>query len=245
MYRSLRAVPPDPCGTGTVDHTGFSIILEALATDGLEGLTEYRSPLAVYIAHLEAVEPDSLDRSEALAFWLNLYNASSLQLVTEASTAELSSVLRTAGVFHGKRVTVATEALSLDGIEHGKLRRFRDPRIHAALVCGSVSCPTLRGEPFTGPVLDRQLNEQMRTFLASGGAEVSESGDEVTLSKVFKLYGGEFTHPDAMPTLKQAKRWEILAAIKKWMDQESVGRLVDRPSIKFQDYDWSLACNIG
>ena len=52
------------------------------------------------------------------------------------------------GAFDAPWAMVGGESLSLNDIEHGKIRRFRDPRIHAALVCGSVSCPTLRYEPF-------------------------------------------------------------------------------------------------
>jgi hypothetical protein len=61
------------------------------------------------------------------------------------------SVLRMPGAFSAPFVTVAGERLSLDAIEHAKIRRFADPRIHAALVCGSVSCPTLRPPPTREP----------------------------------------------------------------------------------------------
>ncbi len=244
MFRSLKVPQPNPTGSGSVDHTAFTPVLEQLKAGGLRGLSKQHSAIANYLTHLEEVDPDALSEAEALAFWINLYNATSLQLVAEASGAALTSVLRTPGVFHGKRVTVAGEHLSLDGIEHGKVRRFKEPRIHAALVCGSVSCPTLRSEPFEGPNLDQQLGHQMRVFLGTGGAQVSESGDVVTLSKVFQLYGGEFAHPEAMPTLKQVKKWEILAAVKQWMDPKDVQRMAARPSIEFQEYDWSLSCEV-
>lgn len=244
MFRSLRSRRPNPTGDGSVDHAQFAAILDSLSVGGIPGLTHQKIALASYIASLENVDPDHLSKNEALAFWLNLYNASALQLVSEASEARLSSVLRTPGVFHGQRVVVASERLSLDGIEHGKVRRFKDPRIHGALVCGSVSCPTLRSEPFTGPRLADQLDDQMQVFLRAGGLQVSESGDKVTLSKVFQLYGGEFAHPESMPTLKQVKKWEILVAINQWLDPSVAAEMGERPSIEFQEYDWSLACNV-
>jgi hypothetical protein len=40
-------------------------------------------------------------------------------------------------------------AYSLDDIEHGILRKaFKEPRVHFAIVCASLSCPDLRPEPF-------------------------------------------------------------------------------------------------
>ena len=47
-----------------------------------------------------------------------------------------------------------------------------------------------------------------------------------------------------MPTLKQVKKWEILAAVKQWMDPKDVDRMGARPSIEYQEYDWSLSCEV-
>ena len=85
---------------------------------------------------------------ERLAFWLNLYNAGALALAADTLSAGENTVLRIPGAFDAPWAMVGGESLSLNDIEHGKIRRFGDPRIHAALVCGSASCPTLRYEPF-------------------------------------------------------------------------------------------------
>ena len=49
--------------------------------------------------------------------------------------------------------------MTLDDIEHGTIRGnlYDEPRIHAALNCGSVSCPDLRPEPYSGPRLSYQV----------------------------------------------------------------------------------------
>ena len=46
-----------------------------------------------------------------------------------------------------RRWTLAGETVSLDQIEHQRIRAaFREPRIHFALVCAARSCPPLRAE---------------------------------------------------------------------------------------------------
>ncbi len=135
---------------------------------------------------------------------------------------------------------IAGEALSLDDIEHGKVRRFGDPRIHAALVCGSVSCPTLRSEPYDGARLHDQLEDQMSRFLASGAAVPDPPARKVTLSRVFLWYGADFTRPYRMPTLLAARLADpMVGALPGRLDRQN-------PSgVGFQPYDWALRCAVG
>ena len=40
-----------------------------------------------------------------------------------------------------------------------------DPRLHACIVCASISCPNLRMEAFRPDTVDQQMDQQMRDFL--------------------------------------------------------------------------------
>ena len=102
--------------------------------------------------------------------------------------------------WQAEKETVGQLQTLREEIEHAKIRRFRDPRIHAALVCGSVSCPTLRREPFSGAGIDAQLEAQMRSFLEHGGAVADRPSNALSLSRVMLWYGGDFTRPNRMPT---------------------------------------------
>lgn len=203
-------------------------------------MAEWSGEVESYLAQLSDVEPNELSRDEALAFWLNLYNAGAIRLAIEAHRQGEESVLRIPGAFSRPLVTVDGEDLSLDAIEHAKLRRFRDPRIHGALVCGSLSCPTLRSEPYTGEALDHQLDDQMREFLAGGGA-VPDGPDGVLLSRIFLWFGADFVRPDRMPTFIPATKGQILDAVRPWLPDS----VADTRRVDFQPYDWSLACSIG
>lgn len=230
---------PEPTGTtGRVDHGQLGSVLGAIATDGVAALPGQRTPLMAYVDSLTRMDPDTLNRSGALAYWLNLYNAGALLLAGRAFSAGESSVLRLPGGFTDPVTQVAGEQLSLSDIEHGKIRRFKDPRIHAALVCGSVSCPTLRYEPYRGAELDAQLEDQMRAFLAAGGAYV-EDGTR-WLSRVFLWYGSDFVYPARMPTVLPATRRQVARALRPWLEPALQARRV-----AFQPYDWTLACSVS
>lgn len=245
ILNSLRSRRPNPTGDETVDHSGFTPVLVRLKRKGLDGLGTSSGDLTDYIAHLEAIRPDALTHDESLGYWLNLYNAGALFLAAEAQIAGLSSILRTPGVFHTDRFNIDGEHLSLDDIEHGKIRRFGDPRIHGALVCGSVSCPTLRGEPFAGDSIDSQLDGQMRAFLQGGAIAMDADRRDLSLSKVFQLYGTDFVRPGSMPSFRPVRKTAIIQALRPWIADGVVKLLEAGPfRISYQKYDWSLACAV-
>lgn len=246
IVRAQMKRRPDPRGDETFDHDALRPTLGDLRQNGLDALPNHRARLASYRDRLEMLDPDTFTRSGALAFWLNLYNAGALDLAASAHVAGKQTVLRVPGAFAATWASVAGERLSLNDIEHGKIRRFGDPRIHGALVCGSASCPTLRHEPFDGARLDAQLDDQMRTFLAGGGAEVDRERGTVRLSRVFRWYGGDFTRPGRMPTWIPARKANLRAAVADWLSEDD-GRWVAQasPRLEFAPYDWGLACSIA
>jgi len=244
MLRARRLRPPDPTGAGESDVATFDHVLAAVASGGVPAIPA--APLSEYLTSMATVDPDTSSRDGALAYWLNLYNAGALDLARRTFDAALQTVLRVPGGFGEPFVEVAGERLSLDGIEHGKIRRFSDPRIHAALVCGSVSCPTLRHEAYRADTLDTQLDEQMRTFLASGGAVADRAGGIISLSRVFRWYGDDFVRPHAMPTLRPARGDAVLRAITPWLSDDLAEWVsTTNPSVEFQEYDWAPGCSVN
>ncbi len=242
-----RVRPPRPVGASTEPELGhFGAVLDALAVGGTPELIRRAADLDEVVAGLAEVDPDRLDPAAALAFWLNLYNAAALRMAARAAAEGLGSVLRVPGAFGTPTVSVAGEELSLDAIEHAKVRRFRDPRIHGALVCGSVSCPTLRAEPYRGEILDAQLDDQMRSFLAQGGAVADRQGGTLHLSRVFSWFGGDFARPRRMPTWLPAGRSRVVASLGPWLDPELRSWVeATRPKVRYQPYDWGLRCAVG
>ncbi|MDJ0960698.1 MAG: DUF547 domain-containing protein [Acidimicrobiia bacterium] len=245
VLRAGRRRRPNPSGTDTVDHAPLQPILDELRRNGVAALAPLRGELAAYRDTLAAVDPDGLSRSEALTYWVNLYNAGALDAAARTAELDKSSLLRLPGAFDRPWVTIAGEGLSLDDIEHGKVRRFQDPRIHSALVCGSASCPTLRYEPYRGNDLDEQLEDQMKAFLAAGAAVADRAASVLHLSRIFLWYGGDFARPQRMPTSLPPRRSALVEALRPWLEPELVDWIDDvQPKVRFQSYDWSLACTI-
>jgi hypothetical protein len=233
-------------GDKAVDHALLARVLDRLQREGVRTLGDASDELEDYSESLASVDPDELTPDESLAFWINLYNAGALHRAGQAYSQDYDSVLRIPGAFSTPWATIQGETMSLDDIEHGKIRRFRDPRIHGALVCGSVSCPTLRGEPFDGLRLDQQLDDQMRFFLANGGGRLDRTENTLHLTRVLKWYGGDFTRPQKMPTLRPARVSDLGAAISHWLDPDDARYVAgNRPKVVFTAYDWGLGCSVA
>ncbi|MCJ7780003.1 MAG: DUF547 domain-containing protein [Acidimicrobiia bacterium] len=245
ILKAQRADKPHPSGTGFVDAPDLADVLTILRAGGIPTLPNKRGILHAYRDRMERLDPDDLSHDGALAFWLNLYNAGALSLAADAFESSTATVLRIPGALDAPWATIAGASLSLNDIEHGKIRRFGDPRIHGALVCGSASCPTLRYEPF-GENLNDQLDDQMRSFLAGGGAAVDQTTGTLRLSRVFLWYGGDFTRPHRMPTWLPSRKTDLSKVVARWLRDEDAEWVVgSSPRVEYAPYDWGLACSIA
>ncbi len=229
---------------GRHSRARYAKILASLTGSVVEHLPEAEDELVTCLDKMTTVSPDRLTREEALAYWVNVYNAAALRLGARAVRSGTPTVFGIPGAFTSTVVSIAGEDLSLDEIEHGKVRRLGDPRIHPGLVCGAMSCPTLRREPYGGDV-GAQLEDQMRSFLSEGALRLEPSANHVVLSPIFSWFGRDFVRPVRMPTVLPARRRAVLIALSAWLDAETV-EWVDRvsPSITFSGYDWRLGCAI-
>ncbi|MCL1587152.1 MAG: DUF547 domain-containing protein [Actinomycetia bacterium] len=248
MVRARRLSPPqpDPHSTIVVDHSDLGQVLDDFAISGITSLTDSANALESYRDSLEAIDPDRLNATEALAFWMNLYNAGALWAAGVAFDDDMGSVLRIPSAFSGRWATIAGVELSLNDIEHGKIRRFGDPRIHGALVCGSASCPTLRSEPFTGADLDHQLEDQLRFFISHGGGSVNRADNTVWLSSVLKWYGRDFTSPHTMPNIAPANTDRLRDTVAYWFSPDDAEYIWEKtPDVVFMPYDWGLGCSVA
>ena len=246
VWRASRVRHPKPAGVGTFNHEPLAPILGAVAESGLSGASKLRPELVAYRDSLRLADPDSLSQDESLAFWINLYNAEVLEAALQARDEQLDSLVRARDVFDRPRAKIAGEALSLDDIEHGKIRRFSDPRVHAVLTCGSVSCPTLPAGPLVGDGLDSRLDEAMVDFLREGGGTLDRESNEVRLSRIFLWYGADFVHPASMPRWRPVSHRSVTLSLEEWMPSEDVRWMREaRPRTRFQPYDWGLSCRVA
>ncbi|MHC4222388.1 MAG: glycosyltransferase, partial [Planctomycetota bacterium] len=189
-------------------------------------------------AYVESIEK-ALPRKPGISFWINAYNALTLQQVLDTRPAMGSySVKEVSGFWTKRRWTVAGRKVTLDGIEHKILRKeFREPRIHFAVNCASRSCPPLRAELYVEKTLDRVLTESTRAYMADKEQNRFDlRSRKAEISMLFKWFRGDFERgrKGAVPALQ--------LFLAKYLSDETLAHSLrtTRWSIRFLDYDWSL-----
>lgn len=202
----LSAVAAPAHAAEPFSHEAWQRVLEervdARGFVDYRGLAADRADLDRYIALLRAASPASSPdlfptRDHELAYYLNAYNAWVFRGVLDLGP-ETESVWGFLGTglafFSGMEIELGGRETSLKALEDEVIRAgYRDPRIHAALNCASVSCPRLPREAFTGPDLDGQLDAAIREFVTDPKhLAVDRAGRKVRMSKIFDWYADDF-----------------------------------------------------
>jgi len=166
------------------------------------GLAANRAVLDRYLAAVAESSPRSApqrfpSRDDALAFYLNAYNAEVFGGVLDRGP-ERKSVWR--GLISGydffvrRKVVIGGESVSLKTLEDEWIRAgFADPRIHAALNCASIGCPRLPRAAFEADRLGEQLDAAMREFVDDDRhCRFDAERRVVELSKIFDWFADDF-----------------------------------------------------
>ncbi|AEI47834.1 DUF547 domain-containing protein [Runella slithyformis] len=236
LFGSCTATPTS--NAAPVDHSAWDKLLKKHVNDkGFVNYTAFKKDydeLKKYLNMLSESAPnDKWSKDEQLAYWINAYNAFTIQLILDnypgiTSIKDIGSKIKIPFVntpWDVKFITIGGKKMDLNNIEHGIIRKkFDEPRIHFALVCAAKSCPPLRNEAFVADRLDKQLDEQGRDFI-NDKTKNSVSKDKADLSKILSWYGGDFTKK--MP-------------IADWVNKYSTVKLDKNASITHMDYDWAL-----
>lgn len=208
----------------TPDVTGVRVDYAGLARD-----PAWRS----FVTGLEQATPPREPKGR-LAFWIDVYNVLAIDMVVRnlplASIRDAGSLLRP--VWKRPAGKVAGRVVTLDEVEHRILRPIGDPRIHAAIVCASTSCPPLRREAYRADRLDAQLDAAMRDWLANPDKGLRVEVDQVRLSKIFDWFAVDF-----------APAGGALAFLRPYLAppvRQALDALGPDPRIVWFEYDWTL-----
>ncbi len=180
-------------------------------------------------------------RNHEIAYWINAYNALMVnKIVTNYPVKGVEAFGLFRAVFKQEEHSSGGEIVSLGYIEHELLRKvYEEPRIHFALVCASVSCPTLARKAIQSETLDSQLDRLAEAFVSqTRNVTIDLDKRRVTLSKIFDWYGQDFERPTG-----RRGNAAVLAYIGRYLDGEP-GKLFKKlgpnPRVSFHDYDWGL-----
>ncbi len=246
-----------------IDYHSYGATLSAYVDD--HGMVDYnamkanRRDLDAFATALTKLDPKIFEGwkgNEKIAFWINAYNALTLQTIIDHYPIKPSrltslvypqnSIRQIPGVWDRIKFPVMGRGTTLDGIEHEILRKnFNEPRIHMALVCAAMGCPPLRNEPYTGEKLDAQLDDQTLRFLSDPKKfHVDPDNGLVYLSPIFKWFGGDFvrTYGTGLKTGRQTDvQRAAMKFIQKYIDETDARYLATGGyGILYLDYDWSL-----
>lgn len=232
----------------TVDHAPWDALLKMYVVPAEKGLnrvayarfrTEGHGKLKAYIKSLEAVDIAALDRPEQFAYWANLYNAKTTDIVLDKyPIGSIKSInlggglvaTVTGGPWKAKVVRVNGQELSLDDIEHVILRGvFKDPRVHYAVNCASVGCPNLGDEALTGAKLNSQLNAGARAFVNSPRGLSFRDG-KLSASNIYSWFQADFGGSQAA----------VLQHVRRYAEPALKQKLEAVTSIDDFFYDWNL-----
>lgn len=246
-----------------LNYQHFAAALEQYVDDtGLvyyQGLKANPQELKEFVTQV-----DQLDRAvyeqwgdqTKIAFWINAYNALTLQAIIDNYPIQVSfwkaaiypknSIRQINGVWDELQFGVMGKKMTLDEIEHNVLRaEFNEPGIHIALVCAAIGCPPLRNEPYSGKHLDAQLNDQARKFLNNPiKFRLDTRTATVALSPIFKWFGADFVKTygtDKRFSDRSDPERAVLNFISAYLDDGDLSYLTTGAySIDYLDYDWSL-----
>jgi hypothetical protein len=227
----------------TVDHHIWDKLLKSYVHEYAGGLNrvDYRRfkktghwALKNYLRMLQDTNVKALDRNEQFAFWVNLYNAKTLDVVLDrypvSSIKIIKSGLFSPGPWKLINMKVNGQALTLDNVEHQILRGlWRDPRIHYAVNCASVGCPNLAKEAYTGNNMQKLLDAGARAYINSRRGVNIKSG-RMTVSKIYKWFKEDFGGNER----------GILRHLGFYATPQLAARLKKIGSISSYEYDWSL-----
>lgn len=227
-------------------HKLFTNILSKYVKNGFVDYKSLKSnkSLDEYLKQLVNTNPDKLNINEKLAFWINAYNAFTLQVILENYPIESINELHTGGriighilgktVWDKEFITINNKKYSLNDIEHKILRKMDEPRIHFAIVCASTSCPPLRNEAFEPDKISAQLQSQAIEFINDNSRNSFDlKNRKAYLSKIFDWFDEDFGDSEK-EVLKYASQF-IPENISK-----DIKNNLSEWEISYKDYDWNL-----
>ena len=199
-----------------------------------------------FTEQLAKISPDSHEklfptRNDKFSYWINAYNAFILETIVKDYPVESIKDINFIGVtvWLNKNM-LGGEKISFKSLEDDIIReRFKDPRIHFAINCASISCPPLINEAYFPEKLDEQMERSTKKFINNeSNFRVDEDKKIIYISAIFDWYENDF-----IDWLKieypQINEPVILDYIKIYL-KGSFNSEWYNFEIEVNDYDWSL-----
>ena len=194
----------------------------------LHANAEDRRKLQQYVEAVGSAEERGWSDVEALAFYVNAYNALVIAAAMEAWPTD--SVMSVDGFFDQAKHRVAGRQLTLNELENDVIRadRFDEPRIHFVVNCASASCPPLAKSPYTASDLEARMEAAADAYVRST-TEVDDG--TITVSRLFEWFAEDFGGDAGVRSF-------VAGRLDESDDAARVRQ--ERTPLTFHNYDWSI-----
>jgi hypothetical protein len=235
-----------PSATASIDHGEWGAFLAKNLVSHADGVYRVayakineveRKRLDDYLSALSAVRISDYSRDEQRAYWINLYNALTMDVVLEhypiASIREISISpgFFSIGPWGKKLIRVEGEELSLDDIEHRILRPiWKDPRIHYAVNCAALGCPKLMPSVFTASNTEELLEQGARDYINSEYGARFDSDTRLVASSLYDWYQVDFGGDET----------GVVSHLRLYAGPVLKAKLEGMTEVYDFDYDWTL-----
>ncbi len=235
-----------PSATATIDHGEWDKFLSKYLVTHADGVNRIayamvseadRRRLDDYLTALSAVRISEFSRDEQRAYWINLYNALTMDVVLEHyPVASIRDISISPGFFSvgpwGKKlIRVEGEELSLDDIEHRILRPiWKDPRIHYAVNCAALGCPKLIRDAFTASNTEELLDRGAKDYINSEYGARFDSDTRLIASSLYDWYQQDFGGDEP----------GVIDHLCLYAGAELATKLEGITDVYDFDYDWTL-----
>lgn len=164
----------------------------------------------------------SWSTGEKLAYWMNAYNAMTVDLILR--NYPLASIKDIKDPWDQRLWKLGSKWYNLNEIEHQILRKMGDPRIHFGINCASFSCPPLLNKAFTAENVDNQLDLLARQFV-NDDTRNTITTNSIEVSKIFTWF---------------AKDFKTDGSLINFLNKYSTTRISPKAKKRYKDYDWTL-----
>ncbi len=213
-----------------ISHAAFDALLKKYVSSSgkvnYKGFKSEFSKLKSYTAKLTATPPaSSWSRNEKLAYWINVYNAFTIQLILENYPISSITKIDNGKPWDRKFIKIGSKTYSLNQVENEIIRpTFKEPRIHFAVNCAAVSCPKILNAAFVADKLESQLTKQTKYFV-NNTSKNKLSQNSIQVSKIFEWYAVDFKSAGG-----------VAAFVKKYANSS----VSSSAKVSYLEYKWDL-----
>ena len=207
-----------------LQHVGNGFVNYA----GIEANPKFHS----FVQQVGETDAGSLpERNDQLTFYINAYNALAIQGVLDGySPASLWGRYK---FFKSKKFVVLGKKINLFDLERKILIPMREPRIHFAIVCASISCPRLSSRAYLPETLEQQLDAGARHFINDISRNHFDLPRRIAyVSKIFDWYRKDF----------ESAAGSVQRYLASYVEDAEVAKALDNDEfdVRFLKYDWNL-----